>query len=81
MEIYAIVIAYVNRWLWVAYAMENSQELNKYGQSVTTRRHCFVITNQKCVFSIGINVKRTKKNLTWLKERKKVKKEHAQKVA
>ena len=81
MEIYAIVIAYVNRWLWVAYAMENSQELNKYGQSVTTRRHCFVITNQKCVFLIGINVKRTKKNLTWLKERKKVKKEHAQKVA
>ena len=47
--------------------MENSQELNKYGQSVTTRRHCFVITNQKCVFLISINVNRTKKNLTWLK--------------
>ena len=50
--------------------MENSQELNKYGQSVTTRRHSFVITNQKCVFSIGINVKRTKKKLN-MTERKK----------
>ena len=31
------------------YALENSQELNKYGQSVTTRklRNCFVITNQR----------------------------------
>ena len=31
------------------YALENSQELNKYGQSVTTRklRNRFVITNQR----------------------------------
>ena len=31
------------------YAKENSQELNKYGQSLTTRRlrDCFVITNQR----------------------------------
>ena len=31
------------------YATENSQELNKYGQSVTTRRlrDCFFITNQR----------------------------------
>ena len=31
------------------YATQNSQELNKNGQSVTTRRlrDCFVITNQR----------------------------------
>ena len=57
------------------YAMKNSQELNKYGQSVTTRQlcGCFVITNRrrwiwhekKGVFLIRINVNRIKeKNLT-----------------
>ena len=31
------------------YPTENSQELDKYGQSVTTKRlrNCFVITNQR----------------------------------
>ena len=36
--------------------------------------------NKKGVLSIRINVNRTKKSLTWPKEKKKVKKEHAYNV-
>ena len=35
MEVYYF---YVNYWVRVGYAMENSQEITKYEQSVTTRQ-------------------------------------------
>ena len=61
--------------------MENSQKLNKYGQSVTTRRlrDCFIITNhsggfgtnKNGVFLIRVTVNRTKKKKLNMSGRKK----------
>ena len=64
--------------------MKSSPDLNKYRQSVITRRwrDLFVITNQrrwvltrkKGVFSIRINVNQKKRKLNLTEQRKKVKK-------
>ena len=48
-EFHASVLQLMSTVECEGYAKENSQELNKYGQSVTTRKlhYCFVITNQR----------------------------------